>query len=114
MLEPQKTGLWPWFMQRITAIILVIGLAVHFWVLHYGLERPLTFEKVAERLNSAGWILFDSILLLACLYHAFNGLYSILLDFNPNKETRKTAYIVLLSAGIILGVFGIVILIPSS
>ena len=114
MAEIQKSGMWPWFLQRITALFLVLGLFVHFLVLHYLIERPVTFDKVVDRLSSPGWIIFDSLLLIACIYHAFNGLYAILLDFNPGIKTRRTVYYVLTIAGIILTVFGIAVLMPVS
>ena len=57
-------GLWPWLFQRVSAAFLVIGLAVHFLVLHFMIERPVTMAKVAERLQAPGWMVFDSLLLL--------------------------------------------------
>jgi succinate dehydrogenase / fumarate reductase membrane anchor subunit len=114
MVELRKSGMWPWFLQRITALFLVFGLFVHFWVLHYWIERPVTFDKVVERLSTTGWILFDSLLLIACIFHAFNGLYSILVDFNVSLKTKKSMFYILTVAGIILSIFGIVVLLPPS
>jgi len=113
MIEIQKSGMWPWFLQRITAIFLVVGLLVHFGLLHYLTERPLTFDKVIDRLSTPGWIIFDSLLLIACIYHAFNGIYAILLDFNIGIRAQRTLFYVFMIAGIALSVFGIVILMPS-
>ena len=112
MVELRKSGMWPWFLQRVTALFLVSGLLVHFWVLHYWIERPVTYDKVFERLSSPGWILFDSLLLVACIYHALNGLYAILVDFNPQLKTKKLVYYIFTILGIILSVFGISVLIP--
>jgi succinate dehydrogenase cytochrome b556 subunit len=112
MVELRKSGMWPWFLQRLTALFLVTGLLVHFWVLHFRIERPVTYAKVLDRLSSSGWILFDSLLLIACIYHALNGIYSILVDFNPKLQTKKLVYYVFMVAGIILSIFGISVLLP--
>ena len=114
MAEIKNSGTWPWFLQRITALFLVFGLFVHFWVLHYDIERPVTFDKVINRLNSTAWILFDSLLLIACIYHALNGLYAILADFNPGPATKKSVFYIFTILGIILGAFGISILLHTS
>jgi succinate dehydrogenase / fumarate reductase, membrane anchor subunit len=111
MVEMRKSGMWPWFLQRITAIILVIGLFAHFLVVHFLIERPVTFEKVKARLYSPGWIYFDIFLLIACIYHAFNGAYAILLDFNPGANFKKAFFYFLLIFGIFLSVFGIRVLV---
>lgn len=112
MLEKKNSGTWSWFLQRVTALFLAIGLLVHFWILHYIIERPLTFSKIVNRLSSTGWIIFDSLLLVACIYHAFNGLYAIFLDFKPDSTYRKTLYYLLLIMGIVLSVFGLSVLVP--
>lgn len=108
----QNKGLLSWFFQRITALILVFGLIVHFIVLHFMIERPVTMEKVARRLEHPGWIAFDCVLLLACLYHALNGLNSVLLDFKPARTFKNIVYYALWVAGGATAAIGIANLIP--
>ncbi|MFQ6618847.1 MAG: succinate dehydrogenase, hydrophobic membrane anchor protein, partial [Fidelibacterota bacterium] len=88
-MQVGKAGLWPWLFQRITAIFLVIGLVVHFYVLHFVIEGDITFEKVASRLSSPWWITFDLLLLAAVIYHGLNGVWGIILDYNPRVTARK-------------------------
>ena len=110
MVEMKKSGMWPWFLQRITAIFLVIGLFAHYLAVHFLIERPVTFEKVKARLYSPGWVIFDILLLIACIYHAFNGAYAIMLDFNPGLKFRKAFFYFLTILGICLSVYGIRVL----
>lgn len=101
-----------WFMQRITAIILAIGLLIHFYVLHFAIDRPVTFEKVQERLLTPAWVLFDIILLFAVVYHALYGLFNVINDYNPGEIFRKTLGWIFFIIGIILVVYGIMALLP--
>lgn len=105
-------GLFSWFFQRISAAFLIIGLITHFVVLHFMVERPVTMEKVAERLRSPGWLTFDSILLIVCIYHAFNGIYSIILDFRPSKSFERAVLCLSWVVGIAVGIIGVWNLFP--
>lgn len=105
-------GLWPWLFQRLTAAFLVLGLAVHFIVLHFMIERPVTMAKVAERLQAPGWVVFDVLLLLCALYHGLNGLYGVVVDFSPPDGVKKWTMWTFWAAGGGAAVVGIVNLIP--
>ena len=111
-MESINKSIWSWFLQRITAAILVIGLFVHFWVLHFALERPLNFDKVQARLVSPCWIIFDMILLLCAVYHGLNGLWGIYVDFNPGEKARKIIGWIFAIIGILSFFFGAYILFP--
>ena len=103
-----------WFLQRISAIFLALGLLVHFWVLHFVIERPVTFLKVQERLLTPGWVVFDLILLIAAVYHALNGLWNVIIDYNPSTTLRKIIGWVFFIIGLALIIIGIYALIPFS
>jgi len=105
-----KQGFWPWVLQRLTGLILVVGLAVHFWVLHFAIERPVTFDKVLERLRYPGWVLFDLLLLVAAIYHGLNGLWAIILDYAPNDLSKRVVGLVLWIVGIVTLLIGVHVL----
>jgi succinate dehydrogenase cytochrome b556 subunit len=115
-MRKETLEIWSWFLQRVSAVFLVIGLLVHFWVLHYINidEKPITFSIVQQRLQSPLWIAFDSLLLLAVVYHALNGIWSIFLDWNPRKSIRKILGWSLSVVGVVSFVLGIYILFPFS
>jgi succinate dehydrogenase hydrophobic membrane anchor protein len=77
----QKGGIWPWFFQRLTAVILIFGMTVHLLTLPLARER-LSYSLVSERLSHAGWLTFDLLLLASCLYHGLNGVWGVILDYN--------------------------------
>ena len=113
-MRKENLEIWSWTLQRITAIFLIFGMIVHFWVLHY-LEIPdkaITFTIVQERLQSPWWIVFDSLLLITALYHALNGIWSIILDWNPGKTVRIFLGWSLSLIGIIGLIIGMLTLFP--
>jgi len=112
LYRPSFAHVFGWFMQRISALFLVIGMVVHFWVLHYFIEKPLTFEKVVERLSSPGWILFDSLLLIAVVYHGLNGVWNVLTDYNPSPKLKKFYGWGLFLIGVATVIWGFITLIP--
>jgi len=107
-------GLVRWFLQRGTAIVLAAGVFVHFAVIHYGVERPITAAKVAARLSSPGWVAFDCVLLLCALFHALNGVHGVILDFNPSERTRNISGWTFWVLGGIGALVGVANLLPFS
>jgi len=110
--RPSLAYAFGWFMQRLSALFLVIGMVVHFWVLHYVIDKPLTFDKVVARLTSPGWILFDSLLLIAVVYHGINGIWNVLTDYNPSPRLKKFYGWGLFLLGLATVIWGFFTLIP--
>ena len=113
-MKRESLEIWSWALQRITAVFLIFGMIVHFVILHYidVADKPITFALVQQRLQSVWWITFDLLLLVAALYHALNGIWSIILDWNPGKIVRRCLGWSLSVIGIIAFIFGIYTLIP--
>jgi succinate dehydrogenase hydrophobic anchor subunit len=86
-------------------------MAVHIIVLPLG-RGAITFESVSNRLQHAGWVVFDISLLAVCVYHGFNGLWGVFVDFNPPEKLRRGVGWGLALFGIIWIVYGIFTLIP--
>lgn len=101
-----------WWLQRVTAIIIAIGLLVHFLVLHYFTSRPINFEAVTSRLTSPWWVAFDLTLLATVLWHALNGLYGVVQDYAPSEGVRRFIMWALWIVGICAFFFGIIIIAP--
>ena len=108
-MSAKKSPLWSWVGQRISALILANGIPVHINPIPLS-DKKISSSFVSERLSHTGWLIFDLLLLLCCVYHGLNGIYSISLDFNPDKKTTKALSLSFLILGITLSIYGILIL----
>ena len=92
-----------WLLQRLTAVGLVVFLGIHFWLLHY--KNPgeaVKFGDVAVRLHNITFILVDMGLLSFGLYHAFNGVGSILQDYGVGKGNGTRWILIMLGSAMAL------------
>lgn len=95
MVEKSRAPGLSWYMQRLTALLLVVGLVGHFIVLHYTklyqAKTSLAADSTAERFGSSPmlWLLFDGMILVAAMYHAMNGVYNIVSDYSPSPAVRR-------------------------
>ena len=105
----KKSGLWPWFVQRVTGLFLVFGLLVHVIKIHV-IDKDVDFGIVADKLMSPGWVFFDFLLLAACIYHGFNGVWQIYLDSNPAGKGRFVWSYIVVAFGAVLLVYGTIAL----
>ncbi len=88
-----KGSLWAWIWHRITAVLLVVLVAIHFGIMHFvDPTAVITFADSQMRLQSALYMLVDSGLLVLGLYHGLNGIRNVLLDYWPNSG-RVAAWI---------------------
>ena len=92
----RNVGSFPWLMQRVTALMLLVLLTLHFWVTHYANPNEiLDFSVVKIRLQAFLFLVVDFLLLSAALYHGINGMRNIALDFEGGRKMHK--YITVLS-----------------
>jgi len=89
-----------------------VGLLVHFFVLHFTIERPVTFDKVHVRLQQPSWVAFDIVLLACVLYHAMNGARGIVMDYAPGNTARTSLTWLVWIVGLGAFVFGVMALVP--
>ena len=106
-------GFWSWYLQRITALLLVMGMAVHFFTFHFSPERYSSryYDEIVSRFCSPGWIAFHLCLLSLVVFHGLNGLWGIVMDFHINKKAVGLLKGGLWITGIILFGAGLYILI---
>ncbi|MCS7121149.1 MAG: succinate dehydrogenase [Archaeoglobaceae archaeon] len=68
-----------WLLQVSTGLLMIFLVTFHFLITHTH-EEALKFEEVVKRFEV--YKAFYILLLLAVVFHAFNGLRAILLDTN--------------------------------
>lgn len=89
-----------WFLLRITGVILLAGLSLHFYTMHYnGPAQTGTY-----------WMTFNFIFLLSAIYHGFNGLLGIMLEYVHSRKLQKVFEGILIITALILVGIGFYIL----
>jgi succinate dehydrogenase hydrophobic membrane anchor protein len=100
-------GILLWFSQRLSGLFLLVMLLSHFYFLHYYQEGFVTYDKVAARLASNSWKVFDLSFLVLALFHGMNGLWTLILEYVHNeKKQRYFLRILLVMSVLLLGVGG--------
>ena len=100
--------MWSWLFQRITAVLVIVCLAIHLIYTHLANIGQIGYDNVAGRLAHAGLTAVDIILLAAAIYHALNGLRMVLMDYWFTSRARTLALaIVLWVVGLAFLVYGI-------
>ena len=101
-----NSGALRWLLQRVSGIVLLVVLLVHFGVTHYFPGGEVTYQKVALRLSQPFWKFLGLTLLTLCLYHGLNGGWSILEDYLKKGWLRITLFGLILIGGLVLMALG--------
>jgi succinate dehydrogenase / fumarate reductase cytochrome b subunit len=91
ILARSRGGVWPWLFQRITAVILIVGLTTHLVATHVFAIGRLDFANIADRLGSTFFVVIDVSLLAAVIFHALNGARMIVLDYWFESKASQLA-----------------------
>jgi succinate dehydrogenase / fumarate reductase, membrane anchor subunit len=112
-------GTWAWAFQRLSAVLLIIFLAMHLYASHFmdvseetSGESLITFDEVSIRLDQLLYIVVDYGMLSMVLLHGLNGLRTVLFDFDMFVKRRKLIDVGLWVVGVATLIWGIVILFP--
>ncbi len=104
-------GATGWFLQRLSGLVLVVLLLVHFAVLHGG-DGVVTYEKVASRLATPAWKTFDLVFLILGIFHGMNGFLMVIRDYATTGWKRGALYAVVVVAALVALVLGCLTVIP--
>jgi succinate dehydrogenase cytochrome b556 subunit len=106
-ISTHRGGMWSWLFQRITAVLLIVMLAVHLIFTHILDIGNVNYDSIGERLAHAGFIVVDVILLAAGIFHALNGLRMVLMDYwFTSRKRAKVLTVVLWVVGVVAMVYG--------
>lgn len=107
----KTTGFLSFVLRRFTGVVLVLYLLLHIWVIGSALSGPQAFD---ERLNFVQTDLFklaEIALLAAVVYHAFDGIRLLLVNWFQVTDKRKNLfYSVLVVSALIVIAGGVPIL----
>lgn len=112
-------GTWAWAFQRLSAVLLIVFLALHLLAAHFigvgeetGQEPLITFDEVSVRLDQLLYIVVDYGMLSMVLLHGLNGLRTVLFDFDMFVKRKKLIDVGLWAVGIVTLAWGVIILLP--
>lgn len=99
-VELSRGGMWLWLLQRVTAVILLLGLAAHIIVTHSLNLGELSYDNVAGRLAMGFFVVVDFSLLGAGLFHGLNGIRMVLLDYGFSGRSQTALSWILMVVGL--------------
>ena len=108
----QKIGMWAWLMQRLTGVLLTLYLFAHITVIstsHRGVEA---FDSLSRSIQTPAWLALDVALLIGILFHGFNGIRIVAVEFADMARAQKAWLYAMGAIGLmvaILGTIGIVV-----
>lgn len=112
-MNTENKGFISWFLQRVTALLLVAGISVHFFLFHFSPSRYASryHDEIVNQFCSPGWIAFNICLLALVIFHGLNGLWGIFADYNFKKKSGALFKQVLWFIGLVLFGTGVYILV---
>ncbi len=100
-------GAASWMMQRISGLVLVVALLLHYLFLHFLNGGNVEYSEVASRLASPLWKTIDLTFLTAALYHAAYGVIMSVHDYVHRPGIRVTLVTIIWFVALILWVTGV-------
>jgi succinate dehydrogenase hydrophobic membrane anchor protein len=97
----KTSGAFAYYFQRISGVVLVVLLFVHYFLMHYTTMAGHSHEQTVDRLSNPLWQAFYLTFLFLGMYHGLNGIWNIAQDYDMSPKVRMTIYISLLMIGIV-------------
>lgn len=104
-------GTWAWIMHRLSGLALIFYLCLHIWIIHTLTKGPDAFNGLMSFLGSPFFKYLEVGLWGVILFHAFNGIRVVTIDFWKGSLYHKKMFYFLISFGTILWIAGAYILI---
>lgn len=102
-------GAAAWLLERVTGVFLLAGVLFHFFFMHFTGPQKVTYEVVIQRLSSPWWKAFDIVFLSTAIYHGFNGLWGLALEYVQGGKLRGATQVLILVSAAFLFLTGIYI-----
>ena len=107
VLDSSRGGMWGWLMQRVTAVVLIVGLLTHLVATHIFSLGHLSYLNIGHRLGSTFFVVIDISLLAAAVFHGLNGARMVVLDYwLKSRASRRALTIALWVFGSATFVYG--------
>ena len=105
---PSKSGgAVPWFLQRVTGIVLLFVMIGHYILMHYNIDSGHSYEAVLSRMQNPFYKGLQMTFVVLGIYHGINGTWSVIRDFKLSQVVTWTLYSLLVISGVVFGLIGI-------
>ncbi|MFB6070506.1 MAG: succinate dehydrogenase [Halanaeroarchaeum sp.] len=102
-----ESGTTLWFLQRVTAAVLVVTLMFHFFWLHFvNHAASIDFAGTSFRMSQVGYLLTLLLFLVAGTFHGVNGVYNALINQGLTGTPKRVLKWIMAAGGVILIVQG--------
>ena len=101
-----QLGFWAFLLMRISGVALTAYLVMHLYVLNHLLDGPAAFDELMKTVQNPVFKLFEIALLGAVLYHGFNGVRVLIVDFGKGALTHKSWFWAAACAGLVALILG--------
>ena len=91
-VDGSRGGVWPWVGQRVTAVVVLVTIAVHLILTHYIAIGELSFADIGRRLGATAVLANDVVLLVAVVYHGLNGVRMVVLDYGLSSTASRRVF----------------------
>jgi succinate dehydrogenase hydrophobic anchor subunit len=91
VLDSSRGGMWGWLGQRVTAVVLIVGLLTHIVDTHLFNLGHLSYLNIGDRLGSSFFVVIDISLLAAAIFHGLNGARMVVLDYWLQTRASRVA-----------------------
>ena len=99
-------GTWGWIFHRLSGLALIFYLTLHIWVINTLTKGPEAFDTIMATLGSPFFKILELGLWAIILFHAFNGIRIVAIDFFKGSLIHKKLFWVLTILAFILWVAG--------
>lgn len=99
-----KLGQWSWMLHRVSGLGTVLFLILHVIDTSWAAFYPEDYEQAIREYQSPLFTIGEFVLVACVVFHAFNGLRIVLLDYRPEwwAYQRRAALIVFAATAIVL------------
>lgn len=92
-----------WVLHRVSGLALSGYLLIHLWDLRAAQKGPQAFDAALAVFRSPFWKVMDLILIVAVLFHSFNGIRLLL--FDAGRGLRQQRQLFWLAFGLTIAIF---------
>jgi succinate dehydrogenase / fumarate reductase cytochrome b subunit len=102
----KTTGFLAFVLRRFTGVALVLYLFTHIWVIGSALSGPETFDTRLNFLQTPLFKVAEVFLLAAVVYHAFDGIRLLIVNWFKITDKRKSMFLAVLVISFLLVITG--------